>query len=60
MELERVFRNDYTPLNKRFKFTIGDKVTVLAVRKPEFDILVNNKSYTLPYRDFIIITKRRN
>jgi hypothetical protein len=60
MEMERVFRNDYTPLNRAFKFNLGDKATILEIRKPDIKISVNNNSFTIPYRDFIIITKQIN
>ncbi|MCX6169988.1 MAG: hypothetical protein NTX65_11640 [Ignavibacteriales bacterium] len=59
MELERVFRKNFTPLNKEYKFTGGDKATVLDVTKPDIKISVNNKSYRLPYRDFIVMTKSK-
>ena len=58
--MERVFRQDYTPLNKAFKIHSGDKAVVLEVNKPDVKISVNEKSYTIPYRDFIVITKQRN
>ena len=58
--MERVFRQDYSPLNKAFRFNSGDKAVVLEVNKPEVKISVNDKSYTIPYRDFIVITKLRN
>ena len=60
METERVFKQDYTPLNKAFKINSGDKAIVLEVKKPDVKISVNDKSYTIPYRDFIVITKLGN
>ena len=59
MELERVFRYDYAPLNKAFKFNKGDTAIILDVRKPEVAILVNEVSYTISYRDFIVNTKQK-
>ena len=57
METQREFRDDYSPVDKSFKFTRGEKAIVLEIRKPDIEISVRDKSYTLPYRDFIILTK---
>jgi hypothetical protein len=58
MEKKRVFRQDYIPLNKEYKFNSGDVATILKEDKPNIKIKVDEKPYLLPYRDFIIITKQ--
>ena len=57
MEMKRVFRQDYTSPNKDFKFNGGDRAVVLKIKKPDIKISVNAKTYTVPFRDFIIVTK---
>ena len=47
-------------LNKAFKINSGDKAVIIEVNKPDVKISVNDKSYTIPYRDFIVITKQGN
>jgi hypothetical protein len=58
MEKKRVFRQDYIPLNKGYKFNNGDVATILEEDKPNVKIKVDEKPYFLPYRDFIVITKQ--
>ena len=58
MEKKRVFRQDYIFFNKEYKFNGGDVATILEEKKPEIKIKVGDKPYSLPYRDFIIITKQ--
>ena len=57
MEKKRVFRQDYISLHKEFKFNSGDVATILEENKPNITFKVDEKSYLLPYRDFIITTK---
>lgn len=58
MEKKRVFRQDYIPLNKEYKFNSGDVATILEEKKPNIKIKVDEKPYMLPYRDFIVTTKQ--
>ena len=60
METQRVFRHDFIPLNKSFKFNSGEKAVILKINKSDVNISVRKKLYTLPYRDFIILTKQIN
>ena len=55
----RVFRHDFIPLNKGIKFNSGDKATILEIIKPDIRISVNAKIFTIPFRDFIIVTKQK-
>jgi hypothetical protein len=58
MEKKRVFRQDYFPFNKEYKFNRGDVATIVEESKPIIKIKVDDKPYLLPYRDFIITTKQ--
>ena len=58
MEKKRVFRQDYIPFNKEYKFNRGDVATILEESRPTIKIKVAEKLYLLPYRDFIITTKQ--
>jgi hypothetical protein len=57
MEERREFRHDYISSIKKQKFIGGDVATILE--KGEFNIKIKVKGipYSLPYRDFIIVTK---
>jgi hypothetical protein len=58
MEKKRVFRQEYIPSNKEYKFKGGDVAIILEENKPNIKIKVDEKPYVLPYRDFIVITKQ--
>lgn len=58
MERKRVFRQNYVPLDKEYKFNCGDIATVVKEGKQNITIKVAEKNYVLPYREFIILTKR--
>ncbi len=60
MEKKRVFRQEYIPSNKEYKFKSGDVAVIVEENKPNIKIKVDEKPYVLPYRDFIIITKQLN
>ena len=60
MEKKRVFRQNYVSLNEEYKFTNGSVATILKEDKEKVQIKVDEKSYLLPYRDFIILTKKIN
>jgi hypothetical protein len=57
MEKKRVFRQEYVPSNKEYKFNSGDVAVIVEENKPNIKIKVDEKPYILPYRDFIVITK---
>ena len=57
MQKKRVFRQDYIPLEKEYKFTQGEVATIVKEDKQTVMIEVAEKQYKLPYRDFIILTK---
>ncbi len=58
MVKKRVFKQNYTSLNEEYKFTNGAVATILKEGKENVKIKVDEKSYFLPYRDFIILTKK--
>ncbi|MCX6175558.1 MAG: hypothetical protein NTZ27_12465 [Ignavibacteriales bacterium] len=58
MEKKRVFKQNYVSLNEGYKFTNGAVATILKEGKENVKIKVDEKSYLLPYRDFIILTKK--
>lgn len=58
MKKQRVFRQDYIPLEQEFKFTRGEVATIVKEDKKNVLIEVSNQNYKLPYRDFMILTKR--
>jgi len=58
MEKKREFRQDFVPLNKDYKFNTGDIATIEKEEIPNVRFKINERSYLLPYRDFIVITKR--
>lgn len=58
MEKKRVFVQDYIPLDEKYKFTRGEVATIIKEDKQTVSIKVDEKDYTLPYRDFIILTRR--
>lgn len=60
MKKKRIFRQDYIPLEKEFKFTRGEIATIVKEDKKTVEIKVAEKTYKLPYRDFIVLTKRDN
>jgi len=57
MEKKRVFRQDYVSLQRKYNFKGGDVATILEENKPNIAFKVDEKSYSLPYRDFIVTTK---
>jgi hypothetical protein len=57
MEKKRVFRQDYVSIHKKFKFNSGDVAVIVEENKPNVAFKVDDKPYSLPYRDFIITTK---
>lgn len=57
MEKKRVFRQDYVSLNKKFKFNSGDIAIILEENRPNIAFKVDDKPYSLPYRDFIVTTR---
>ena len=58
MKKKRIFRQDFTSLNNDYKFSIGEVATIVKEDIPNVFIKVDKRSYELPYRDFIVITKR--
>jgi len=58
MEKKRIFRQNYVSLNEEYKFTSGAVATILKEGKENVKIKVDERSYLLPYRDFIILTKK--
>jgi len=58
MDKKRIFRQDYIPLNKEYKFNRGDVATILKEDKRNVKIKVGEKPYLLPFRDFVILTKK--
>jgi hypothetical protein len=58
MEKKRVFRQDFISLHKEYKFNSGDVATIVEENRPNITIKVDEKPYSLPYRDFIITTKQ--
>lgn len=58
MEKKRIFRQNYIPLEKEYKFTRGEVATIVKEDKKTVEIKVAEKQYKLPYRDFIVLTKR--
>lgn len=58
MKKKRIFRQDYIPLEKEYKFTCGEIATIVKEDKQTVMIEVADKNYKLPYRDFIVLTKR--
>jgi len=58
MVKKRVFKQNYTSLNEEYKFTNGAVATIIKEGKENVKIKVDEKSYFLPYRDFIILTKK--
>ncbi|MDZ7767359.1 MAG: hypothetical protein U5K00_23570 [Melioribacteraceae bacterium] len=58
MQKKRIFRQDFIPLEKEYKFTRGDVATIVKENKQTVEIEVAEKHYKLPYRDFIVLTKR--
>lgn len=58
MANKRIFRQDYIPLEKEYKFTRGEVATIVKEDKKTVEIKVAEKKYKLPYRDFIVLTKR--
>ena len=58
MEKKRIFKQNYTSLDEEYKFTNGAVATILKEDKENVKIKVDDKSYSLPYRDFIILTKK--
>lgn len=60
MQKKRIFRQDYIPLEKEFKFTGGDVATIVKEGKQTVEIEVAEKNYKLPYRDFIVLTRRED
>ena len=59
MDKERVFGNDFIPLNNGMKFNSGYKAIILEIIKPDIRFFVNAKIYTIPFRDFIVVTKEK-
>jgi len=57
MEKKRVFREDYVSLQRKFKFKSGDVATIVEENKPFIAFKVDDKPYSLPYRDFIVTTR---
>jgi len=60
MKKQRVFRQDYIPLEQEYKFTRGEVATIVKEDKKNVLIEVSNQNYKLPYRDFMILTKRND
>lgn len=58
MEKKREFRQDFVPLSKEYKFNTGDIAIIEKEEIPNVRVKINQKSYLLPYREFIVITKR--
>lgn len=58
MVKKRVFKQNYTSLNEEYKFNNGDVAIILKEGKENVKIKVDEKPYLLPYRDFIILTKK--
>lgn len=58
MEKKRIFKQNYIPLEKEYKFTRGEVATIVKEDKKTVEIEVAEKQYKLPYRDFIVLTKR--
>lgn len=58
MKKQRIFRQDFVPLNNEYRFNSGEVATIVKEDIPNVLIKVEDKSYQLPYREFIIITKR--
>ena len=58
MQKKRIFRQDYVPLEKDYKFNSGEIATIIKESKQTVEIKVAEKIYKLPYRDFIVVTKR--
>lgn len=58
MKKKRIFRQDYIPLEKEYKFNRGEVATIVKEDKQTVMIEVADKNYKLPYRDFIVLTKR--
>ncbi|MFC2134919.1 hypothetical protein ACFLR4_02425 [Bacteroidota bacterium] len=59
MEKKRIFRQDYIPLNEAYKFKSGDVATIIAEGKKNVKIKIGEKPYLLPYREFIILTRKQ-
>lgn len=58
MQKKRIFRQDFIPLEKEYKFTRGEVATIVKEGKQTVEIEVAEKHYKLPYRDFIVLTRR--
>lgn len=58
MEKKRIFRQDYIPLEKEYKFNRGEVARIVKEDKKTVVIEVSDKNYKLPYRDFMVLTKR--
>ena len=54
-----MFGNDFIPLNNGMKFNSGYKAIILEIIKPDIRFFVNAKIYTIPFRDFIVVTKEK-
>jgi len=57
MEDKRKFRRDFVSINKEHRFNCGEVATIVKEERPNVTIKINEKSYILPYRDFIVVTK---
>ena len=58
MQKKRVFRQDFVSLTKEYNFKRGEIATIVQENIPDVTFKINNKPYSFPYRDFIIITRR--
>lgn len=58
MEKKRIFRHDFVPLNNEYKFNCGEVATIIKEDLPDVLIKIEERSYQLPYREFIVLTKR--
>jgi|GEM_PF-2829316 len=60
MRNKRIFRQDYIALEKEYEFTRGEVATIVKESEQTVEIEVADKHYKLPYRDFIVLTKKKD